>query len=195
MNDQSFRRTAIGGAAVMYLVILGVASSPDLGKVEWGDAPSWITALVAFAALAAAWWAGGTAAELLRVERSREDRTERQDLERQASGERAEQANWVAAWNDRGNFVVLNGSKLPIWDVSLMALHPARPEADVVEEDLALLPPGGRPVVLSCQAKTCGVLQYPSKTSWRTWTPSTCWSRSGSETLRAELGDVTAGVP
>jgi hypothetical protein len=140
MNDQFSRRAALAGAASLYLLILAIASTPDLSQIDWGDAPAWATVCIASVALAAAWWAGHTAAALLRVERQREDRAERIERERRASIDRAEQADLVAAWNDRGKFVVLNGSPLPIWDVELRAVHPER--AEVFKEALPLIAPG-----------------------------------------------------
>jgi hypothetical protein len=142
MGDNTTRVVSLASALSMYLLILGVASSPDLSRVSWGDAPTWITAVVALAALIAAWRAGNIAGKLLRVETDREDRAERLDGERRAAAERAEQADLVAAWNDRGNFVILNGSRLPIWEVELVARHPDR--AETVEAHLALVPPNGQ---------------------------------------------------
>jgi hypothetical protein len=141
MNDNTARRVSLGIALLMYLVIIGVAWSPDLTTVSWGDAPTWLTAVVSLAALAAAWRAGHIAAKLLRVETDRENRAERIDGERRDAVERAEQADLVAAWNDRGTFVVLNGSKLPIWEVELVARHPD--SADIAETNLPLVPPNG----------------------------------------------------
>lgn len=141
MNDKTTRRASLGIALLMYLVILGVAWSPDLAMVNWGDAPTWVTAAVSLAALTAAWRAGHIATKLLRVETGREDRAERLDGERRDAVERAEQADLVAAWNDRGTFVILNGSKLPIWEVELVARHPE--SAVTAETNLSLVPPNG----------------------------------------------------
>lgn len=141
MDDGVSRWTALAGAAALYLLIVAVAASPDLSQIDWGDAPAWITASVALAALVAAGWAGHSAAALLRVERQREDRTERLESERRESAARAEQADRVAAWNDRGRFVVLNGSNLPIWDVKLTTVHPE--STDAFREHVPLIAPGG----------------------------------------------------
>jgi len=139
MSDKTTMRVSVGVALLLYLVIVGVASSPDLSTVSWGDGPTWIAVGVSLAALAAAWRAGHIAAQLLRAETHREDRAERLDDERAPGAERAVQADLVAAWNDRGTFVVLNGSKLPIWDVELRARHPET--ADTAETRLTVVPP------------------------------------------------------
>ena len=83
----------------------------DLGDIDWGDFPTWVSAATTALALIAAGlvvW--------IEMRRDREMRRER---------ERSEQAAVVAAWHDemradRGDAILLrNGSPLPIYDVQV----------------------------------------------------------------------------
>lgn len=140
MTEGPTQRLALGGALLLFSALIVVAWSPRLDRVDWGDAPTWTAGAIALAALAAAWRAGTVAAELLRVEQIREDRTERLEQERRDVAERAEQADWVASWNDSGRYAILNGSRLPIWDVEVRAIHPET--SATFSETIGVVPPG-----------------------------------------------------
>lgn len=137
MSETTQRRLALTGALVFYVVILVVASEPDVSDVDWGDAPTWLAGGVALAALVAAWRAGSIAAELLRVERSREDDRAWRDA--------SSQARLVSAWIDVGyqrdefgsptaveslTGFVRNASAVPVHDVEVSPLLDRRDTVD-----------------------------------------------------------------
>ena len=109
-------------------------------QANWGDVPTWCLAGLTLVAVLAAIYAGKKAADLLGVER---DRDEFQNEERREEAERrarAEQADLVAAWHDRSDdeylrrkgigpsdpaswgCFVLNKSPLPVYDVRLRCI-------------------------------------------------------------------------
>ena len=158
MSETTQRRLSLTGAFVFYLVILVVASEPDVSDVDWGDAPTWLAGGVALAALVAAWRAGSIAAELLRVEQRREDDRARRDASSQAS--------LVSAWIDVGyrrdefdnptaveslTCFVRNASELPVHDVKVFPLLDRRDRTngrDRIAADLEwpTLPPTDQPL-------------------------------------------------
>jgi hypothetical protein len=129
MSETTQRALAFGGAIVSYVVILAVASEPDVSNIDWGDAPTWLAGGIALAALLAAWRAGSVAGELLRVEQRREgDRVWR---------ETSLQASLVSAWIEVGyecdeydnptaveslTCFVRNASAVPVHDVRVTPL-------------------------------------------------------------------------
>lgn len=129
MSETTQRRLSLTGAFLCYLVILLVASEPDLAHIDWGDAPTWIVGGIALLALGAAWRAGSIAAELLRVEQRREDD--------RAKREASSQASLVSAWIDVAyerdeldnpisveslTCFVRNSSPVPVHDVKVIPL-------------------------------------------------------------------------
>lgn len=126
MSETTQRRLALTGAFVFYIVILVVASEPDVSDVDWGDAATWFAGGMALLALVAAWRAGNIAAELLRVVRRRED-----DRARREAGS---QASLVSAWIEVRyelddplaveslTCFVRNASPLPVHDVKVIPL-------------------------------------------------------------------------
>lgn len=106
--------------------------------IDWGDIPTWVSAITTLGALIAAGW-------VVRIELKRDDRA----LTARAS---AEQADKVAAWPGGRRagtyFIVLrNSSDLPIYDVAVFA---ARADSGgpppMAIERLDLLPPGDREI-------------------------------------------------
>jgi len=157
MSETTQRRLSLTGAFVFYVVILVVASEPDVSDVDWGDAPTWLAGGVALAALVAAWRAGSIAAELLRVEQRREDDRARRDASSQAS--------LVSAWIDVGyrrdeldnptaveslTCFVRNASELPVHDVKVYPLLDRRDRTTggdwVARLDWPILPPTDQPL-------------------------------------------------
>lgn len=129
MSETTQRRLSLTGAFLCYLVILLVASEPDVARIDWGDAPTWIVGGIALLALGAAWRAGSIAAELLRVEQRREDD--------RAKREASSQASLVSAWIDVAyerdeldnpisveslTCFVRNASPVPVHDVKVIPL-------------------------------------------------------------------------
>lgn len=131
---------ALTGTALMFGAIVVIAANPDWERINWGDAPTWFAGVVAVVALYYASKAASHAIGILRLEQARENRALQAQDERQAAAERAEQADRVAAWNN-GDFTVINGSNLPIWDVELTAHDPEVP-MQTVRENVRLIPPG-----------------------------------------------------
>jgi hypothetical protein len=138
------------------IYVLGI----DFSGVDWGDAPTWITAVATIAALIAAGLAVRASWAVLKLETRREDRAEKADAERRAAAERAEQADYVAAWMHWNDGVplfpdttifgpmmgqgwgalVTNASSLPIYTVALVFYGRDGEERDRVEKDF--VPPG-----------------------------------------------------
>lgn len=171
MSETTQRRLSLTGAFVFYLVILVVASEPDVANVDWGDAPTWIAGGIALLALAAAWRAGSIAAELLRVERRREDDRARREVSWQAS--------WVSAWIEVGyerdeldhpiaveslTCFVRNASPLPVHDVKVIPLLDRRSETRNGHERIAAdlefptLPPTDQPVTTPLRGQVVSVV-------------------------------------
>ena len=125
--------------------------------LNWGDVPTWITALATILALIAAVWAVRASWSVLRLEQQREDRAEKAEEERREQVHRAAQADAVAGWIHRLDAVyhdvagtletppiwgakIVNVSLLPVYDVKVGFHRPnGRRLADV---DYGLLPPG-----------------------------------------------------
>lgn len=160
MSETTQRRLALTGAVVFYIVILVVASEPDVSNVDWGDAATWFAGGMALLALVAVWRAGSIAAELLRVVRRREDD--------RAKREASSQASLVSAWievgyerDELGNPIavesltcfVRNASPLPVHDVKVIPLLDRRSETRNGREwiaatlELPTLPPADQPVI------------------------------------------------
>lgn len=106
----------------------------SVAAVDWGDVPTWISALATIAAFLAALLAVRASWNVLTLERAREDRAEAQELERQRAAERAEQADHIAAWSywaepqmlrrTGWGALVVNESGLPIYDVTAAFFGP-----------------------------------------------------------------------
>lgn len=139
MRDRVPASWVYAGLAAFVVAVIVAAWGPDLGHVEWGDAPTWVAGVIALLALLAAWRAGSIARELLKVEHGRNKRAEDADAERRRLAERQEQADRVAAWNN-GDATILNGSDLPIWDVAVEFID-AEGEYNGTESR-SVLPPG-----------------------------------------------------
>lgn len=112
-------------------------------NIDWGDFPTWISAVTTFGALVAAGW-------VVSIEVKRENRTEKLLDQQRADHARAEQADHVAAWYIRvessrpgmppgSQINVRNGSRLPIYDVAVELLE--GPETHRLPR-VAILPPG-----------------------------------------------------
>jgi len=159
MSETTQRRLSLTVALMFYLVILLVASEPDVANVDWGDAPTWIAGGIALLALAAAWRAGSIAAELLRVERRRED----DRAKREASSQAALVSAWIEVGYERDELdnpiavesltcFVRNASPLPVHDVKVIPLLDRRSETRTGREwiaanlELPTLPPADQPV-------------------------------------------------
>ena len=159
MSETTQRRLSLTVAFVFYLVILLVASEPDVANVDWGDAPTWIAGGIALLALAAAWRAGSIAAALLRVERRRED----DRAKREASSQAALVSAWIEVGYERDELdnpiavesltcFVRNASPLPVHDVKVIPLLDRRSETRTGREwiaanlELPTLPPADQPV-------------------------------------------------
>ena len=140
MKDSVKPGWVLAGTAVVFVVLVVIAADPDWDGISWGDAPTWFAGVVAVVAVFFASKAASQAIGILRLEQARENRALQAERERQAAAERAEQADRVAAWNN-GDFTVLNGSDLPIWDVELTAHDPEVPLA-TMRENVRLVPPG-----------------------------------------------------
>lgn len=159
MSETTQRRLSLTGAFVSYLVILLVASEPDVAHIDWGDAPTWIAGGIALLALVAAWRAGSIAAELLRVEQRREDD--------RAKREASSQASLVSAWIEVGyerdeldkpiaveslTCFVRNASPVPVHDVKVIPLLDRRSRTRSGREWIAAdlefptLPPTDQPL-------------------------------------------------
>lgn len=159
MSETTQRRLSLTGAFVCYLVILLVASEPDVAHIDWGDAPTWIAGGIALLALVAAWRAGSIAAELLRVEQRREDD--------RAKREASSQASLVSAWIEVGyerdeldnpiaveslTCFVRNASPVPVHDVKVIPLLDRRSKTRSGREWIAAnlefptLPPTDQPL-------------------------------------------------
>lgn len=159
MSETTQRRLSLTGAFVSYLVILLVASEPDVAHIDWGDAPTWIAGGIALLALVAAWRAGSIAAELLRVEQRREDD--------RAKREASSQASLVSAWIEVGyerdeldkpiaveslTCFVRNASPVPVHDVKVIPLLDRRSKTRSGREWIAAdlefptLPPTDQPL-------------------------------------------------
>lgn len=109
-----------------------------LHDVPWGDAATWMTAVVTGAALWFARTAVKRSGELLEVEQKRDEKRDEWDREQRHAAERAEQADFVAAWHDRAEVPtrmqaiylpsygarIINHSPLPIWDVTVEFIGP-----------------------------------------------------------------------
>lgn len=81
--------------------------------MQWGNVPGWIEALATVGALVAAIVAVRASWRVLGIEQARE-------RDRLVEGERAEQADRVAAWLSLNPaLTVLNGSSLPVYDVEI----------------------------------------------------------------------------
>ena len=159
MSETTQRRLSLTGAFVCYLVILLVASEPDVANIDWGDAPTWIAGGIALLALMAAWRAGSIAAELLRVERRREDDRAKREAGAQASLVSA----WIEVGYERDEFdsptavesltcFVRNASQVPVHDVKVIPLLDRRSKTRNGREWIAAhlefptLPPTDQPV-------------------------------------------------
>ncbi|MGC4758420.1 hypothetical protein [Micromonospora trifolii] len=119
----------------------------NLRNVDLGDLPTWLSAVSAMAALAAALWAGRAAWRVVSVERERDE--ERLRLDARA------QADLVAAWPSlvlseptdqespiRWGVAVRNGSALPVHQVQVTHV-PISPHGQVEQTVVfELVPPG-----------------------------------------------------
>lgn len=148
------------------------SSSGDRGVAWWdmggtavwdwgvGTLGEWVTAAVALIAVVFAWLAASRSnrlsAQLLEVEKAREDRTEALEKIRRNEAARAVQADHVASWvspaDDESDSVVRvhNSSALPIYDVTVKLIRPQPVVPDVrratrpaPEVHFRLVPPGG----------------------------------------------------
>ena len=159
MSETTQRRLALTGAFVFYIVILVVASEPDVSDVDRGDALAWFAGGIALLALVAAWRAGSIAAELLRVERRRED----DRAKREASWQASLVSAWIEVGYERDEFdhpiavesltcFVRNASPLPVHDVKVIPLLDRQSETRNGRERIAAnlefptLPPTDQPV-------------------------------------------------
>lgn len=100
------------------------------GSINWGDAPTWLNVGITAFALYAAYLATRASWAVLGLERQREDRAERFEMQRLEAEERSWQADLVAAWREErmtittlagGSdvahvLVVQNKSPLPVFD-------------------------------------------------------------------------------
>lgn len=177
MSETTQRGLALTGAFVFYMVILAVASEPDLSNVDWGDAPTWLAGAVALAALLAAWRAGTVAAELLRVERKREDDRAWRDASSQAS--------LVSAWVDIGyqrdefdnptaveslTCFVRNASAVPVHDVKVRPLLDRRETTNgsdwiAARLDWPTLPPSDQPQTKPILGPVVSLVDSAARTS------------------------------
>lgn len=160
MSETTQRRLSLTGAFVCYLVILLVASEPDVASIDWGDAPTWLAGGIALLALVAAWRAGSIAAELLRVERRRED----DRAKREASSQASLVSAWIEVGYERDEFdnpiavetltcFVRNASPVPVHDVKVIPLLDRRSktrnngrERIAANLEFPTLPPTDQPV-------------------------------------------------
>lgn len=105
--------------------------------VDWGDVPTWLSAVTTLGALFAAGW-------VVVIELGRERRAERLLEEQRDAAARSEQANLVAAWSDwdreRPCILIRNGSALPIYNVRVELTHHSQPTRPY--EVQVILPPG-----------------------------------------------------
>lgn len=109
--------------------------------MDSGNAAEWANAVVTAFALGAAGWAALSTHRTLKVERERD--------QRQVEAERAAQASLVAAWIEekRGtsSCVVVNNSKLPVFNAAVRFHSAERPD-DQPSKEFAVLPPGRQEV-------------------------------------------------
>lgn len=105
--------------------------------VDWGDIPTWISALTTLGALVAAGW-------VVRIELRREEQAVIARADERAARERSEQADNVAAWpdwnRDRPAILIRNGSQLPIYNVRLEFTSGARSPRRI--QPMPMLAPG-----------------------------------------------------
>lgn len=125
----------------------------EWSDIVWGDLATWASVFVTTAALAAAFYAGKKAADLLKVEQGRDRATQENETSRQASQ--------VAAWAEpdpvaadglgmvgmplaiaRVRAVAANGSDQPVYNVSVKCWLRDKPIGMI--EGATVLPPGGR---------------------------------------------------
>jgi hypothetical protein len=87
-----------------------------VSNIDWGDVPTWITAVAAVFALIAAAIAVSHSLRLLKLEQQREDRAETMERARQDREARAEQADQIAVWiSSPDTALVFNGSAQPVY--------------------------------------------------------------------------------
>lgn len=127
--------------------------------IDWGDVPTWISAITTLGAFIAA----GTVVyiELRRDKRHRE------------AADRAEQADRVAVWHEakpRSRVVILNGSPLPIHTVTVTFIHNGTAVHAAVDGPV---PPGEHripiPGVIGPNAGTAGMAIWFDDTAGRSW--------------------------
>ena len=124
-------------------------------SINWGDAPTWITAVATVLALVAAFFAVRASWHVLSIDRQNQRDAQAAEARRDEAAERAEQADAVAAWtewaaarNDSGRIHykgwgawVVNQSLLPVYDV-VVQFH--LPDGRFLAKSvLAVLPPQG----------------------------------------------------
>lgn len=93
-----------------------IAAEPDWSRVNWGDAPTWVSALTTLAALLAAGW-------IVRIELARDEERRKERRAEKDTVERAEQADRIAVWVAKKasgwNVYSRNSSDLPVFDVTI----------------------------------------------------------------------------
>ncbi|MQA85895.1 MAG: hypothetical protein GEV03_15040 [Streptosporangiales bacterium] len=120
-------------------------ASIEWSDVDWGDAPTWITAAVTLLALVAAFTAAWATWHQLRMEQIRDDKRDQREVEQRRAAEQAEQADYVAAWIDfHEGLVVRNGSELPVYDARISVFHAGEQIGGTA--DLPVIPPGEQKV-------------------------------------------------
>lgn len=127
-------------------------------QIDWGDFPTWISAVSSAVALAAAITAAVVARRLFLLESRRDQATsdERRAREDEARQGQASQVSAWWAWDEEfatfGNqrdaigwrFYIRNTSDLPVYQVSVTLLRP-NTQSDYAEEGsgtIAVIPPG-----------------------------------------------------
>ncbi len=173
--------------------------------MSWSDAPSWISAVAAAGALAAAVVAGVTARRLYAIERARDRRASAADARRQAAAISAWVAEAVGPNPDERSpgVVVANASDTAVRDVSISVVMPSG-QKDPLR--LTVLPPGDYFTVAEPTAYHWGfpnrldALQYPVRPVMRSreWYVAELrfrdaadreWRRDGTGTLRPVSGN------
>lgn len=146
----------------------------NVHAIDWGDVPTWISAITTLGALVAA----GVIVYL-------EVRRDRRAAEQRA---REDQANSVAAWHstetDGHHILVRNGSTLPVYRVVVGVVH----NRGVTHEAVRMIPPGDFRIPFPEEIE-----DWPPHTDLRLWFTDTAgrsWRRRADGRLRqVEVGE------
>lgn len=108
------------------------------GDIDWGDFPTWVSAITTLGALIAA-------GIVVRVELKRDHQAQLLAAEQRSAQARATQADLVAAWHEDDpqvgwTAIVQNNSNLPIYDVTVKFIDRVQALRGAVRE--RVVPPG-----------------------------------------------------